>query len=511
MEVQTHPEIGQAAKSSAFTTVPEPETPTPLSPRSPWINQMLAFAALLLFSYFGIALSRQSQGVATIWFTNGMLFAIIITSPRKIWWQYFLIGFLADTIADRIWGDPLRLSAGVAAANSIEVILSVLILTRWFGQPFNLSRRRPLLGFLLVAVIGAAAIASALGASWTLLFVDAGPWWHLFRAWYLGDVLGMSIMAPLLFILLRPGFFNMLRLPNLPQTLLVLAAPAIVTAAVFTHSTDPLVFFIFPALLLVVFRLGFPGAVLSIFVIACISIGLTATGHGPLMLIHNSMLHRIVVAQIFLAVAIFTAFPVAALLEDRQALLLSLEASEAKYRALANADSLTGLPNRRAFDARLDAEWRHALALHQPLAALLIDVDHFKSYNDIHGHLNGDRCLRHIAEALAANIHRATDIVARFGGEEFAVILPGTCIAEAIGIAETLRQAVAAMRLPHSGNTCGGIQTISIGAASTIPSAEDSPLSLMKACDEALYFAKQQGRNQVKAASALAIAEFDNT
>src|SRR5579883_2214762 len=133
MEVQTHPEIGQAAKSSAFTTVPEPETPTPLSPRSPWINQMLAFAALLLFSYFGIALSRQSQGVATIWFTNGMLFAIIITNPRKIWWQYFLIGFLADTIADRIWGDPLRLSAGVAAANSIEVILSVLILTRWFG------------------------------------------------------------------------------------------------------------------------------------------------------------------------------------------------------------------------------------------------------------------------------------------------------------------------------------------------------------------------------------------
>lgn len=509
MEEQAHPESSQAESTDAESQAPE--SGTPFSKRGRWTSQLLAFATLLLFSYLGIALSRQSQGVATIWFTNGMLFAIVITSPRKTWWRYFLIGFLADTFADRIWGDPFHLSIGVALANSIEVISSTLILTRWFGHPFNLSRRRPLLGFLIVAVICATAVTSALGASWTMLFVNAGPWPALFRSWYLGDILGMSIMAPLLFILLRPGFFDMLRAPHLAQTMVLLAAPAALTFAVFTHSADPLIFFIFPALLLVVFRLGFPGAVLSIFVVACISIRLTATGHGPLMLIHNSMLHRIVIAQIFLAVAIFTVFPVAALLEERQALQRSLEASEAKYRALANADSLTGLANRRAFDARLDAEWRHALALHQPLAALLIDVDHFKSYNDIHGHLNGDRCLRHIAEALAANLYRTTDIVARFGGEEFAVILPGTCIVEALSIAETLRQSVAAMRLPHSGNDCGGIQTISIGTASTIPSAEDSPLSLMRSCDEALYVAKQQGRNQVKAASALPIAEFENT
>lgn len=495
----------------AIVDAPAPICEPPLPPRDRWTNLLIAFPILLLFSYLGIALSRQSQGVATIWFTNGMLFAIVITRPRSAWWRYFAVGFLADTCADCFWGDPLRLSAGVALANSIEVISSTLILTRWFGHPFNLSRRRPLLGFLLVAVIGATAVASALGASWTLLFVNAGPWWALFRAWYLGDILGMSIMAPLLYILLRPGFFDMLRLPNLPKTLLYLFVPAIATFLVFTHNQDPLIFFIFPALLLVVFRLGFPGAALTIFVVACISIRLTATGHGPLMLIYNSMLHRIVVAQIFLAVAIFTAFPVAALLEERRSLQQSLEASEAKYRALANADSLTGLANRRAFDARLDAEWRHALALRQPLAVLLIDVDHFKSYNDTHGHLSGDRCLRHIAEALSTSLYRPTDLVARFGGEEFAVILPGTVLEEAITIGETLRHAVAAMRLPHAENTCGGIQTVSIGVASTIPAADEPPLSLLKSCDEALYFAKQQGRNQVKAASAILSAEFEST
>lgn len=503
--------MDQLAQLEPEIDAPAVLSESPLTPNDRWTNLLIAFPILLLFSYLGIALSRQSQGVATIWFTNGMLFSIVITRPRSAWWRYFLIGFLADTFADCLWGDPFRLSVGVAFANFIEVASSTLILSRWFGHPFNLSRRRPLLGFLFVAVIGTTAITSALGASWTLLFVRYGPWWALFRAWYLGDILGMSIMAPLVFILLRPGFFDMLRVPNLPKTLLYLLVPAAATFLVFTHTQDPLIFFIFPALLLVVYRLGFPGAVLTIFVIACISIRLTATGRGPLMLIHNSMLHRIVVAQIFLAVAIFTAFPVAAILEDRKALECSLAASEAKYRALANADSLTGLANRRAFDARLDAEWRHACALHQPLAALLIDVDHFKSYNDTHGHLSGDRCLRHIAEAISTNLHRPTDTAARFGGEEFTVILPGTSMEEALGIAETLRQAVAAMRLPHAGNSCGGIQTISIGVASTIPRSDDLPLSLLKSCDEALYFAKQQGRNQVKAASAVPSAEFENS
>jgi len=175
--------------------------------RDSWGRLLATFLILLLFSYLGIALSRQSQGVATLWFTNGMLFAIVILRPREVWLRYFLIGFLADTLADVLWGDPLHLSIGVALANSIEVISSTLLLTRWFGSPFNLSKRRPLVAFLGVAVIGTTAIASALGASWTLLFVPAGPWWQVFRTWYLGDILGMAILAPLVYILQRPGFF----------------------------------------------------------------------------------------------------------------------------------------------------------------------------------------------------------------------------------------------------------------------------------------------------------------
>ena len=459
----------------------------------------ITFLVLLVFSWLGIVLSRQSEGVATIWFTNGLLFAVVITRPRNTWVYYFVAGFLADTSADVIYGDPLKLAAGVSIANSIEVITSILLLTRWFGHPFQLTRRIPLLGFLGVAVLGATALTSALGASWTLLFVDAGPWWMLFRTWYLGDILGMAIIAPLVFILQRPGFFAMLHRSQLPTTLLLLAVPALATAIVFVDSKDPLIFFIFPALLLVVFRLGFPGTVLAIFVIALISICFTVSGHGPLMLIRDSnLLHRIVIEQIFLAVALFTFFPVAALLEDGKALQVSLQQSEQRYRELANSDALTGLANRRAFDGRLEEEWRDALRQKLPLALLVIDVDMFKSYNDIYGHIGGDECLRCLAAAIAGRTP-GHGIAARIGGEEFGVILPHTALDQALAIGEKIREGVVLAALPNSASS-HGIQTVSVGVAAGIPEVNASCTSLMAAADHALYRAKYLGRNRVECA-----------
>jgi diguanylate cyclase (GGDEF)-like protein len=466
----------------------------------PWLHLVTTFFILLLFSWLGIVLSRQSDGVATIWLTNGLLFAVVITRPQSAWIPYFVAGFVADTLADVLYGDPLRLAVGVSIANSIEVITSCVLLTWWFGNPFQLTKRRPLLGFLGVAVVGATALTSALGASWTLLFVNAGPWWMLFRTWYLGDVLGMAIIAPLVFILQRPGFFVLLERRRLMDTLSVLMVPALATTLVFSQSKDPLIFFIFPALLLVVFRLGFPGTVLSIFVIALISICFTVSGHGPLMLINGSnLLHRIVIEQIFLAVALFTCFPVAALLEERKELEVSLQKSELRYRELANADALTGLANRRGFDERLEEEWNRAAGREQSLALLLIDVDLFKSYNDIYGHIGGDACLRCIAKVIASTLQRHSDVAARFGGEEFAVILPNTELEAALIVAESVRQAVATMNLPHSGNP-NGMQTISVGVAAGVPKPNGSVTSLLTASDHALYRAKYLGRNRVEGA-----------
>jgi diguanylate cyclase (GGDEF)-like protein len=456
------------------------------------------FVLATVCSWLGIVLSHQSEGVATIWLSNGLLFGLLITQPKRQWLPYFLAGLTADTLADMIYGDPFRLAIGVSLANSVEVVTSALLLTLWFKSPLDLSKRRDLVGFLIIAVLIATALTSALGAWWTLLLVPGPPWWQMFRTWYLGDILGMAVLAPLVIMMQRPAFFSMFKRRHLAHTLLVLLAPVVVTLLVFTDSKDPLIFFMFPAFLLVAFRLGLPGTVVNILLVTLLAIGFTVKGHGPLMLIpgEHMLLHRIVVAQIFAAVAIFTMFPVAALLEEKDELKDSLAVSERRFRNLAYVDELTGLANRRAFNLEFESAWSDALTSHKQLGLILVDADQFKQYNDSVGHLGGDACLRSIAHVFAEIVQTANGIAARIGGEEFAVILPDASLARIREVAEEIRQSVVALALPHP-TSPHGVQTVSLGIAVCVPLIGQPSIDLMKLADEALYSAKMSGRNQV--------------
>jgi diguanylate cyclase (GGDEF)-like protein len=170
------------------------------------------------------------------------------------------------------------------------------------------------------------------------------------------------------------------------------------------------------------------------------------------------------------------------------------------YRQLANADGLTGLANRRWFDEQLEEEWQRGVKNRQQLALLLIDVDLFKAYNDLFGHLGGDECLRKIAGVIADALPPGVGMASRFGGEEFAVILPNTEREQALVVAESLRRAVEAMNLPHT-ESRWGVQTISIGVAVSVPERTGSALGLLSASDSALYCAKRLGRNRVESGS----------
>ena len=456
------------------------------------------FALATLCSWLGIVLSRQSEGVATIWLSNGLIFGLLITQPKRLWLVYFLAGLTADTLADLLYGDPFRVAIGVSLANSIEVVTSCLLLTLWFDSPLDLSKRRSLVGFLVISVLGATAIASALGAWWTVLLIGGAPWWQMFRTWYLGDMLGMAVLAPMVIMVQRPAFFSMFERRHLLHTLSVLSASVVVTTLVFMYGKDPLIFFIFPAFLLVAFRLGLPGTTVNILLVTLMAIGFTVKGHGPLMLIsgEHMLLHRIVIAQLFAAVAIFTMFPVAALLEEKEELKNSLAVSEAKFRNLAHVDELTGLPNRRAFNLRLQNAWTDASTSGKRLALLILDADLFKQYNDDVGHLGGDACLRYIARVVASVVDGTKAIAARIGGEEFAVILPDTTQLRAQEIAEEIRRSVEHLALAHSSSPYG-VQTVSIGVAVRVPLDGEVPIELMKLADQALYSAKLSGRNQV--------------
>jgi len=466
--------------------------------RAALIRLALVFALATLASWLGIVLSHQSEGVATIWLSNGLIFGLLITQPRERWLAYFLAGLCADTLADMIYGDPFKVAIGVSLANSVEVVSSSLLLTRWFGWPIDLSRRRTLVGFLLISVVCATAVTSALGAAWTCFLIPGPPWWEMFRTWYLGDMLGMAILAPLIIMTQRPAFFSMFERRHLPHTLVVLVYSMIVTTVVFMDSGDPLFFFMFPSFLLVAFRLGLPGTVVNIFLFTLMAIGFTVKGHGPLMLIpgEHMLLHRIVVAQLFAAVAIFTMFPVAALLEEKEQLKKSLADSEARYRILAHVDELTGLPNRRAFNLQLEEAWARAITEGTRVALVILDADLFKQYNDHAGHLGGDACLRSIGQVVANVVTAAGGTAARIGGEEFAVVLPGASEEHAGEVAEQIRRGVTDLALDHPASPWG-VQTVSLGIAVRVPEDGQEPIELMRLADMALYAAKVEGRNRV--------------
>lgn len=163
---------------------------------------------------------------------------------------------------------------------------------------------------------------------------------------------------------------------------------------------------------------------------------------------------------------------------------------------LATRDGLTGLANRRCFDKTLEEEWRRSMREGQPISLLMVDADQFKRYNDTYGHIAGDECLRQIARAIEGEVRRAGEMAARFGGEEFAAILPNHSLCDATAVAERIRLAVQKICLPQDGDETEEI-TVSIGVATATGVSWSEPASLLAAADEALYAAKNAGRNQV--------------
>lgn len=216
----------------------------------------------------------------------------------------------------------------------------------------------------------------------------------------------------------------------------------------------------------------------------------------------SSETHRHIMAGIILVVLI-SAFGVYLIFQinERETTEGKLRQVQQQLEALAAEDSLTGLSNRRSFDAALQAEFERAFRNRGSLALIMIDVDRFKQFNDLYGHLAGDDCLVRVANAIKAIPARPADMTARYGGEEIVVLLPDTDEDGALSIAERLRSAVEALQIPHAASP-GCIVTISVGVAATRPVIyQGDARQLLKSADEALYKAKVQGRNQVCSAS----------
>lgn len=478
----------------------EKPTPPGFFSRGSFSRLLLQWAAagLLYFlaSCVGIRMGETPGDANFLWPANGLLLSILLLSPRRTWPGYLIIAFLASLFSHTFFPLYERLNLIFAFANLVEILIASTLL----GQPGSvrpdLAQPRMLGRFVLVGIL-VAPLSSAVLVSllrWLAgVPADAIAFWH----WYLGDALGIAIMTPLL-LAIQPDKLRILVGPERRlETLLLLFGLTVISTCVFAQRQYPLTFLLFPALLLIVFRLRISGSAIGIFLLSIPAAWFTVHARGPFSLIRpGAPVQSILLLQCLFGVCLMIIYAVSAALEERDRLQQEITIAYRQADIMAALDHVTGLANRRTFDRELSREWNRAVRERGSLTLLMIDIDHFKNYNDHYGHIAGDQCLQTIASIILKSMVRSTDLAARYGGEEFAVILPGSHGDGARIIAERLREAIIRASLPHQGSNWEQV-SISIGVATVYPTRETHEIQLIEAADCALYQAKRNGRNQV--------------
>lgn len=591
-----------------------------------------------LLSWGAKAFTRTDSPVPAIWLSSGLLLGVILTAPRSRR-PGLLVAGLVGTFLSSWLIDGLSSAFLVSIFNTVEVFVASFCRSR-LDEAQDLTNARTFRRFIGYAVLAGPIVAMVL---FTLYVVAVGeqPTWPLFLNQVISHSLGLATFVPVTLALRSDDLSRLVRPERVGELTLTLLLVAVVTALVFSQNRFPLLFLVFPAMLLLTMRGGFGGTAIGVVMVVVIAVGFTVAGHGPLNIARTQpMWQYLFVLQVFIASLLVTMFPVVVVLaegrrahqaERDNALRLKLLAEHSKdvivladaagrslyaspsvtdvfgyapeeflqkmwhtmvhpddvervraelaqqaesgeerstlsYRAyrsdgreiwvdalvcrfrdadfqrvgamlatdgnidggadgyqgrvvtlrdasrrkraelaLAQAnselaslvwkDALTGLGNRRRFDEAMAEEWDRCARAGQPLSIVMLDVDHFKAFNDEHGHQQGDHRLVEVAGAIADALYRPRDLAVRYGGEEFAVILPATGVDEAGLIAERIRVNVMALDAGTGGRGLGSC-TVSLGVAGAVPSTRGTACDIIKAADDALYTSKREGRNR---------------
>jgi diguanylate cyclase (GGDEF)-like protein len=451
----------------------------------------------LIASWGGVVLGQTPAEADILWPSNGILLAFLLVLPRRYWPSYIAGSIVANMLAHAFFPFSFWKTMGFSIANTVEVLVAAAFLAPGGGRRPDLTNLRTLGRFFLFGVVLAPLASTLFVQLARIVFSQPASLLELSN-WYIGDAIGIAIMTPFILAMDPREIAVLFSSVRRWETVAILGGLTLISICVFAQSGLPVVFLLFPALLLVIFRLRSAGSAIGVFLMVVPAAYFTVQQRGPFApTMTGSLIHSILLLQCFLIVSLATIYSVSAALADRDRLQQELTVAFKEADAKAGIDHVTGLANRRTFDRQLAREWRRAVREKVSISLMMIDVDQFKLYNDHYGHLAGDGCLRTIGSVLKNAPLRETDLAARYGGEEFAVILPRATNEGAALLAERIRQSVADRHIPHLPYQ-PGIVTISMGVATMRPTDEWDETELIKRADLALYLAKKEGRNQAQ-------------
>ncbi len=447
-------------------------------------------------AWAAIALTAHAHRIAAIWLGNGLWLGIVLPRPKRRWPGLLGAGLVGNLAANLIHGDGLAVGLLLSVCNGLEVLVSALGLAR--PGALELHRRGPFLRFLLIAV-GLSPLLAAAIASAGLYALRGQAIGQNGLTWLIADALGVALVTPLVLKIGRRRLWRAFTAAPPAKTALLFAAPIGLAMLCFWQTRYPLLFLVPPTMGLAAAELGYAATTILVPVVGVIALVATEMGRGQFHL--NAALspeERLYMLQFFLLANVLISHWTAGVAAARRKAVRDLAELAKTLRVEASVDPLTGLANRRSFDTALARELASAGAGEGPLSLLLLDLDHFKKLNDTLGHNAGDACLCRVAEVLRRASRRGTELASRYGGEEFALLLPGTDAASAQRTAEALREAIA--RLTDAGEDGAVPVTASIGIATLESGRSLDPGLFVASADISLYEAKRAGRNCVHAA-----------
>lgn len=441
----------------------------------------LTAAAVLAAVYFtaaklGLRFAFVDPSATAVWAPTGIALAGFLIFGFRVWPGVFLGAFLANLTT----AGTLLTSIGIATGNTLEGVVGCYLVMRFAHGQRAFERAQDIFKFAFLAGTVSTTISATIGV--TTLSLGGFAHWSMYgpiwRTWWLGDGVGAVVVAPLVLLWIENPHLNWTREQIIELVLLFLGLSLtawIVFGGRFHPEVKsyPLEYICVPFLIWAAFRFGRRQAATATCVLAGIATWGTLHGYGPFS--GEAPNTALLLAQVFMGIVSITGLALAAEVSERKR-------AEERVRQLAVTDPLTGLANYRRLLEALDSEIKRHGRSGRPLAVLLLDLDQLKKVNDTHGHLAGGRALCRLAEVLQAHC-REVDIPARYGGDEFAVVLPETDFLQASQIATRIRE-----RLASDGESPP--ISVSVGSA-VFPEDGETIEKLLSAADRALYGMKR--------------------